>query len=104
MRFPLNRLWSSHLICRRFNSNDSSLTKTPGTGKELDAKSTADKPKELTKPKRAFTLLQPETIHKIRRIDDVPINNEMDYVRHRLTEKRKFDDSVAWRETVVLRC
>ena len=42
-------------------------------------------------PKRAFTLINPQTMHQIKRVDDVPLNNEMDYFRHRLTENRKFE-------------
>lgn len=75
------------MLSRRFASNDSSLT-PPDPPKAV----TTEKPSEVAAPKRAFTLIDPKTIHLIKRVDDVPLKNEMDYVRHRLTENRTSDE------------
>ena len=71
-------------LFRRYASNDSSLT-TPNADKDLATKKSSD----IAMPKRAFTLINPQTMHQIKRVDDVPLNNEMDYIRHRLTENRE---------------
>ncbi|CAF4948791.1 unnamed protein product, partial [Rotaria sp. Silwood1] len=82
MTLKLTRRFISQLFIRRFLSNDSSVT-TIDSNKELTTK----KPSEISKPKRAFTLINPKTAHQIKRIDDVPIQNEIDFIQHRLTEK-----------------
>ena len=90
MSLRLTRCITNQLFIRRFASNDSSVTTTslpPDANKELTSK----KPSEVSKPKRAFTLINPKTAHQIKRIDETPIKNEMDYIRHRLTENRKDD-------------
>jgi len=44
-------------------------------------------------------LIDPKTVHQIKRIDEMPIKNEMDLIRHRLTENRVRNSPV---ETEVL--
>ncbi|CAF2596633.1 unnamed protein product [Rotaria sp. Silwood2] len=83
MTLKLTRRFINQLFIRRFVSNDSSVT-TIDPNKELTTK----KPSEISTPKRAFTLINPQTAHQIRRIDDAPVDNEIDFIRHRLTEKR----------------
>lgn len=85
MTLKLTRRLFNPLLLRRFASKDSSLT-TTDSNKELTTK----KPSEIARPKRAFTLINPKTSHQLKRIDDVPIQNEIDFIRHRLTEKSKF--------------
>ena len=85
MALKLTRCFINRLFIRRFASNDSSIT-TTDTSKEL-VKETS---KEVSTKKRAFTLIDPKTAHQIKRIDEMPIKNEMDYIRHRLTENRKY--------------
>ncbi|CAF4307667.1 unnamed protein product, partial [Adineta steineri] len=65
-------------------SKDSSITTTTDSNKDL----TTEKSSEISTVKRAFTLINPKTVHEIKRIDDTPIKNEMDLIRHRLTENR----------------
>jgi hypothetical protein len=84
MTLKLSRCLINQLFIRRFASKDSSITTTTDSKKELTTK----KSSEISTPKRAFTLIDPKTVHQIKRIDDVPLKNEMDYVRHRLTENR----------------
>ncbi|CAF1577657.1 unnamed protein product [Adineta ricciae] len=86
MSLRLTRRLINQLFIRRFASNDSSVTTTspPDANKELTTK----KSSEVSTPKRAFTLINPKTAHQIKRIDETPIKNEMDYIRHRLTENR----------------
>jgi hypothetical protein len=85
MTLKLSRCLINRLFIRRFASKDSSLT-TTDSQKELTTKKSSD----ISTPKRAFTLINPKTIHKIKRIDEVPIKNEMDLIRYRLTENRKY--------------
>ena len=84
MTLKLTRRLLNQLFIRRYASNDSSVT-TTDPNKELTTK----KSSEISTPKRAFTLVNPQTAHLIKRVDEVPIKNEMDLVRHRLTENRK---------------
>jgi hypothetical protein len=84
MTVKLTRRLISQLFIRRFASNDSSLT-TSDPNKEVATKKTS----ELSTIKRAFTLVDPKTAHQIKRIDEAPIKNEMDFIRYRLTENRK---------------
>ena len=86
MTLKLSRSLINQVFLRRFLSKDSSLTPTEGK-KELTSNTT--KASEISTPKRAFTLIDPRTVHQIKRIDEAPIKNEMDYVRHRLTENRR---------------
>ena len=81
----VRRTWSS-LSFRRFFSKDLPTVGSEAKGKELSTEKT---PTEIVTPKRAFTLINPKTMHQIQRVDQMPINNEMDYVRHRLTENRQ---------------
>ncbi|CAF1133712.1 unnamed protein product [Rotaria sordida] len=83
MTLKLTRRFICQLFVRRFASNDSSITPID-PNKDLTIK----KPSEISTKKRAFTLINPQTVHQIKRIDDVPIQNEMDFIRHRLTEKQ----------------
>jgi len=75
----------NHLFIRRLSSKDSLTT----TNDQQKALANQKQSTELIRPKRAFTLINPKTMHEIKRIDDVPIKNELDYIRHRLTEKRR---------------
>ncbi len=84
MTLKLSRCLINQLFLRRFASKDSSVT-TIDSNKELTTKKTS----EISTPKRAFTLIDPKTIHRIKRVDEVTIKNEMDLIRFRLTEKRK---------------
>lgn len=86
MSLKLSRYLINRICIRRFASNDSSITTTDSKKKLTTKKTTTT---ELTSPKRAFTLIDPKTVHQIKRIDDVPLNNEMDILRHRLTDNRK---------------
>jgi hypothetical protein len=88
MTLKLSRCLINRLFIRRFASKDSSLT-TTDLNKELTTKKSSD----ISIPKRAFTLVDPKTIHQIKRVDEAPIKNEMDFVRHRLTENRKYFNS-----------
>ena len=92
MTLKLSKRLINQLFLRRFLSKDSSLTPTDGK-KELT--STTEKPSEISTPKRAFTLIDPRTVHQIKRIDEQPINNTLDYLRHRLTENRRCSD-IPW--------
>jgi hypothetical protein len=85
MTLKLSRCLINRLFIRRFASKDSSLT-TTDLNKELTTKKSSD----ISTVKRAFTLVDPKTIHQIKRVDEAPIKNEMDFVRHRLTENRKY--------------
>lgn len=87
MTLKLSRSLINRMFLRRFLSKDSSLTPTEG---EKELTSTKKQPAEISTPKRAFTLLDPRTMHQIKRIDQDPIHNEIDYVRHRLTENRRW--------------
>jgi hypothetical protein len=90
MSLKLSRCLINRLFIRRFASKDSSLTTTEEK-KEVTT-TTKKSATEITKPKRAFTLIDPKTVHQIKRIDDTPINNTMDFVRHRLTENRTYSN------------
>lgn len=88
MSLKFHRYLINQLCFRRFaSSNDSSLSTTTTTDskKELTTKKVTD----LATHKRAFSLIDPKTVHQIKRVDDVTIKNEMDLIRHRLTENRK---------------
>jgi hypothetical protein len=87
MTLKLSRCLINQLFIRRFVSKDSSLITTEGKKEITTTKKSSS---EIARPKRAFTLIDPKTVHQIKRIDETPINNEMDYVRHRLTEKRMY--------------
>ncbi len=87
MTLKLSRCLINQLFIRRFVSKDSSLITTEGKKEITTTKKSSS---EIVRPKRAFTLIDPKTVHQIKRIDETPINNEMDYVRHRLTEKRMY--------------
>jgi len=84
MTLKLTKRLINQLFIRRYASNDSSLT-TNDSNKQLTTK----KSSEISTPKRAFTLVDPKTAHLIKRVDEIPIKNEMDLIRHRLTENRK---------------
>ena len=80
---------SSSLIIRRlFSKDSSSLTPTDSSSEGKKDLSTKKSPTQIATPKRAFTLIDPKTMHQIQRVDQMPINNEIDYIRHRLTENR----------------
>ena len=87
MTLRLTRCLINQLCIRRFASKDSSITTTDST-KELTKKDAS----EVSTTKRAFRLLDPKTAHQIKRIDEAPIKNEIDFIRHRLTENRKHYD------------
>lgn len=92
MRFLLGRLSTCRFLSRRFNSNESSITSNDSnSSKELEKTKTNETSKDLVQLKRAFTLLKPETMHTIKRVDDTPMNNELDYIRFRLNENRRFE-------------
>ena len=87
MTLKLSRCVINRLFVRRFASKDSSLTTTEG---KQDVTTTKKSTTEVAKPKRAFTLIDPKTVHQIKRIDETPVNNLMDFVRHRLTVNRTY--------------
>ncbi|CAF1159132.1 unnamed protein product [Adineta steineri] len=86
MTLRLTRRFVHQLFIRRYASKDSSITTTTTTHENKDL--TTEKSSEISTVKRAFTLINPKTVHEIKRIDDTPIKNEMDLIRHRLTENR----------------
>lgn len=88
MTLKLSRCVLNQVFLRRFLSKDSSVVTTEGK-KELTSTTTTEKPSEIATPKRAFTLINPRTVHQIKRVDEEKINNSIDYIRHRLTENRR---------------
>ena len=90
MTLKLSRCAINRLFVRRFASKDSSITTTEG---KQDVTTTKKSTTEVAAPKRAFTLLDPKTVHQIKRVDERPVNNLMDFVRHRLTENRTYSYS-----------
>lgn len=76
------------MIRRVFSKDSSSLTPTDSSSEGKKDLSTKKSSTQIATPKRAFTLIDPKTMHQIQRVDQMPINNEIDYIRHRLTENR----------------
>ncbi|CAF1466991.1 unnamed protein product [Didymodactylos carnosus] len=78
--------WASDNLSSDETSKDLSQTRT---SKDLPQTTTSSSTPSTEVSKKSFSLINPSNAHTIKRIDDVPENGTIDYIRNRLTIKSK---------------